>query len=445
MEVSIEAINKSIRPRIIGALFAAQSLFSAATIVSFTLTAIIAADLSGSDSVAGLPSTLTLAGRALLAYPIGWLLDRIGRRLGLSLGYLLGLVGVLVSAVSIMNGSFFGFLAGSLLIGGSRASSEQSRYVAAEVYPADRQSKAIGLIVFAGTVGAIGGPLLVEMSADTAEGMGFNYYAGPFILASLFLLIAAGIVFVLLHPDPQQIGLRIAELTAAKKVMAEKTLAGPAGESAISFDLPDSMAEKQSRPIRQIFSHPLPRLAVLSMTVGQLVMAMLMVITALHMDHNGHDTGSISLVIMAHTLGMFGLSGVTGWLVEQVGRRIMIAAGSVILLVSCVLAPISTGVPLLALALFLLGLGWNFCFVAGSSLLSAQLEAAERGRAQGAGDVAVAIGAGAGSLGSGFIFAWGGIFAVSLVGGAFSLALFVTVLWMMVARQPVKSLATGHD
>jgi MFS family permease len=154
------------------------------------------------------------------------------------------------------------------------------------------------------------------------------------------------------------------------------------------------------------------------------------------MNHNDHGTGAISLVIFAHTAGMFGLSGLTGWLVGRLGRLPMIAAGAVVLIISALLAPVSTEVPMLAIALFLLGLGWNFAFVAGSSLLSDQLLPAERGRAQGAGEMAVAIGAGLGSLGSGIIFAGGGIETVSLVGLGFSLALLGTTAWVALVRRP---------
>ena len=418
--------NESIRRRISGALFAGQSLFSAAVILSFTLTSIIAADLSGSDSVAGLPTFTSLAARALLAYPVGWILDRFGRRLGLSLGYLIGVAGSLVAAWSVINGSFAGFLAGAALLGGSRASAEQSRYVAAEVYPSISRSKVIGWIVFAGTIGAIAGPLLVEPATALAQNAGIVDFAGPFLAAGLMLLIAAIVTFFLLRPDPQRIGRQIA---ASEREMVD-------GEP---------VAEAPARPLRQIFAGTLPLLAVAAMMIGQLVMTMLMVITPLHMNHNEHGTGAISLVIMAHTLGMFGLSGLTGWLVGRLGRLPMIAAGAVVLVVSSLLAPVSAEVPMLAISLFLLGLGWNFAFVAGSSLLSDQLLPAERGRAQGAGEMAVAIGAGLGSLGSGIIFAGGGIETVSLVGLGFSLALLGMTAWVALVRRPVAAATATSD
>jgi len=165
------------------------------------------------------------------------------------------------------------------------------------------------------------------------------------------------------------------------------------------------------------------------MAIGQLVMALIMVITPLHMHHNNHSTESVSLVIMAHTLGMFGLSSVTGWLIDRYGRVPLIVAGAALLIISGILAPLSVAVPNLAAALFLLGLGWNFCFIAGSSLLADALAARERARAQGAGEVLVSLATGVGSLGTGAVFNQGGMTAVAAVGIALSLLLVAALFW----------------
>ncbi len=415
----------AIRQRITVALFAAQSLFSASTIAAFTLTSIIAVDLSGLDSRAGWPTTVTLLGRALLAYPLGWLMGRIGRRLGISFGFAIGVAGVLISAVSIIFGSFFWFLFGAALIGGSRAVIEQGRYVAAEVFPLSRQAKIIGTIVFAGTIGAIGGPLLVDPSGVFSENVfGVTANAGPFFLAAVFMLLGGLVVFIFLRPDP---------LTISRQMAADQR------------DV-DARAGKESvpaRPLSEIFSKFQVLLAVASMMIGQLVMTLLMVITPLHMSHHDHTNKSISWVIMAHTLGMFGLSGVTGWLIDRFGRIPMIITGTMVLTAACLIAPISTEVPLLALSLFLLGLGWNFCFVAGSSLLSAELTADERGQAQGVSEVAVALGAGIGSLGTGYVFAQGEMLAVSIVGMVIILVLFGLAVSSLVPRRTAVGVGSG--
>ncbi len=407
------SISHNVRQRITAVLFVSQSLYSAAIIASFTLMPILAASLSGQDSLAGIPSTLTLVGRAAAAYPMGWLMDKVGRRLGLSLGFGLSVLGAITAAVAIISSSFIGFALGMLFVGFGRSSSEQSRYVAAEVQPLERRAKVIGMIVFAGTVGAIGGPLLVSPSSALVTRFGLPTETGPFIMAALFYSLALLINMLFLRPDPLIIGRTMAEETAVS-----------------SSDKVGDQADNVERPLRAIFAQPMVQLAVASMVIGQLVMAMLMTITPLHMNHNNHGLEAISFVIMAHTLGMFGLSGVTGWLIDRFGRIVMIVAGAVVLIGASLLTPVSVEVPLLALALFLLGLGWNFCFIAGSSLLSDALKANERGRAQGASEMLVALAAGTGSFSTGGVFERGGITAVSAIGLAFSLALIGLMVWL---------------
>ena len=400
----------TLQKRTVTVLFSASGLFSASMIAAFTLSSIIAADLSGNDIVAGLPNTLGLIGRAVFALPFGYLMDRIGRRLSLSFGYAIAVLGGIVSAWAVGVLSFTGFLFGALLFGMSRAAGDQSRYVGAEVFPFDRRAKVIGIIVSAGTVGAILGPLLVPISASWMANVGLPERSGPFLVSAFLMLIAAIVIFALLRPDPQLLGQDIAEQEASLDPQNIENIAG------------------YGRPLREIFAAPMVQLAVLSMVLSYFVMAMLMVITPLHMDRHDHSTAAISGVIMAHTLGMFGLSWFTGWLIDRFGRIQMIVAGTAVLAVSCVLAPLSLRLPILGLALFLLGLGWNFCFVAGSTLQSDALAQQERGRAQGASEMMVALGTGAASLSTGLLFAQGQYLLVSIIGLAGSLILFAATL-----------------
>ena len=395
--------------RITHALFVSQSLFSAAFIAAFTLSPIIVADLSGSEQAAGLPSTLTLLSRAAVAYPLGWCLDRWGRRLGLSLSYVLGVLGGLISFLAVVNGSFWGFLAGAALMGMTRAGGEQSRYIAAEVHPPAQQARAIGLVVFAGTIGSIVGPLLVGPATEWAAAWQMPANAGPFLATALLLLLGLLITIFFLRPDPAKLGQQVAAALALPQLADQPTRA--------------------ARPLSQIFGSRPVRLAVAAMAIGQIVMSLLMVITPLHMSHHHHSQQAISWVIMAHTLGMFGLSGVTGRLVERFGQLAIIGGGTAILLVASLAAPFSPELIPLAVALFLLGLGWNFTFIAGSSLLSSQLNTQERGRVQGTSDMIVSLTGGAASLGSGFIFAEGGIGLIGSIGLGLSLALLVLTIW----------------
>ncbi|MEM7115462.1 MAG: MFS transporter [Chloroflexota bacterium] len=398
-------ISQSVQRRITGTIFASQSLFSAAFIASFTLTSIIAADLTGNDRWAGIPSTVTLLGRATMGYPIGWLMDRIGRRPGLALGYIIACLGMIISALGVINESFIMFCLGTFCLGMGRAASDQGRYAAAEVYTLTRRAKVIGLIVFAGTIGAVLGPRLVPLSSDIAESLGLAAQSGPYFFASMMIAGAALFTFTFLRPDPMVLG---------------KQLAIEEGE------VKDG---EEERPLSEIFSSSIVRLAVLAMVLGQIVMTLIMVITPLHMDHLSHSVDSISWVIMSHALGMFALSSVTGWLIDRAGRVTMIITGAAVLVLASVLAPFAHEVPSLAFALFLLGLGWNFCFISGSSLLSDALRPSERGRAQGTSEVMVALASGTGSFSTGSVFTAGGITAVGAVGLALSLLLIAAAVW----------------
>lgn len=165
------------------------------------------------------------------------------------------------------------------------------------------------------------------------------------------------------------------------------------------------------------------------MAIGQLVMTMIMVITPLHMSHTGHGIDSISFVILAHQLGMFGLSSLTGWLVDRFGPATVIIGGSAVLVTASLLSPLGTSVPFLTLSLFLLGLGWNLCFIAGSALLAVGLAPAESVRLQGMGDTWASAASAVGSLSSGFLFAMGTMSLVGAVGLGFSLSLIAA--WVL--------------
>lgn len=395
-------ISFSIRRRLIGVIFVVSSLVAAAQVAFFTLMPIIAADLSGSDSAAGIPNTMGLLLRAITAYPIGWLMGRAGRRIGLTAGLLVGVAGMAISAWAIGVGMFWVFSIGVGLAGIARGAADLSRYAAAEVSPPDRRAKTIGWIVFAGTIGAIMGPLLVTPTVRLAEGRGLTPESGPFWAATLVLAFSTLLTFLFLRPDP---------LTISRQLDNAEKFAN--GET----------SDRPSRPLSLILKGWNVRLGMASMTIGQLVMVMIMVITPLHMDHAGHGMGSISLVILAHQLGMFGLSGATGWLIDRFGSATVIIAGAALLVISSLLSPFVISVVGLAVALFLLGLGWNLCFVAGSTLLASGLIPAERTRIQGLSDTWASAASALGSLSTGPLFASGEMLLVGAVGLGFSLAL----------------------
>jgi MFS family permease len=401
-------LTPAIQRRITASLFTTESIFSAAFIASITLLAVNATELSGSEAFAGVPNTVALLGRALIAVPMGWLMDRTGRRPVVMLGYTFAAIGFLTSGLAVGWASFLLLCLGAGLTGVANGTSQQSRFIASEVWPQSQRSRIIGYIVFAGTVGAIFGPLLVPFAAELAARAGLVANAGPYYMAAALSALALALAFLLLRPDPIL-------LSQAQDRADQAASTAPA---------------PLERPLSAIFAQPLVLLAIASMVIGQLVMTLIMVITPVHMTHGEHTTGEISLVIMAHTLGMFGLAPLTGWLVARLGSRAMMAYGGLLLIISSVMAPWADSVFTLAIALFVLGLGWNFCFVAGSTLLGGQLHASERGRVQGINDMLVALASGTASLTTGAIFAAAGMWAIGLTGLALTLIFAVAGIWL---------------
>ncbi len=395
------------RLRITSALFVSQAAFAAATGASFTLLTISAIELTGNAVYAGFPGAALLFGRALAAYPIGRLMDAAGRRPALALGHLLGVIGAVAAAFSIVAGSFPGLVAASAVFGMARASSDQSRFVATEVHSADRRGFVIGLIVFAGTIGAVAVPAVVAVSTGMGEAAGLNTFAAPWLAAAVLVAASFFITIGFVRPDPRDI-----------------TLATPPQGTAPS----DRQRRRApARPLREIFANTNARLAVLAMVVGQAVMVLVMTIAPAHMHNHGYVPTTISVALTVHTIGMFGLSAVTGRLVDRYGRLPVITIGASQLIVASLMTPFTDSFALMLVMMFLLGYGWNLCFVAGSSLLLDGLAPHERGRTQGAGDGVAALAAATGGIATGPVFSAGGMGWIGAAGLAASLVLVVVL------------------
>lgn len=409
-------VADSTRTRLLYVLFASQSLFSAGQIAVFTLTAIVATRLAGTESAAGFPgSTLTFA-QAFAAVPLALLMGRFGRRPGLTLSYISGILGGVMGILAVTQNMLPLLLLSAAFIGIGRSGSDLGRFAAGEMFPQGERGRMIGRLVFASTIGAIGGPLLVAPSGRLMESLGLSRDAGVWMIMLVFASLAALNSFVFLRPDPMQIGKARAAAEDAKN------------------DQPKAPA----RPLRQLLMLPTVQLAILTMLVSQTVMVVLMAMTPLHMEHNHHGRDAISMVIALHAVGMFGLSALTGYLIDRFGRIPMLVAGGLILIASAILAPIAANQYMLAVALFLLGLGWNFGYVGGSSLLADALQGAERARVQGVNDSLVFFVAGFGSLSSGPLFASGGFFAVSMGGLILTLLMLFLIYWLRQPQMKVK-------
>jgi MFS family permease len=398
-------------------LFANQSLASAGFIAAATINSIIGAKLGGSASFAGVPSAVYLVGAAFAASAWGFIMDRIGRRNGMVAGLVIGVIGNTLVLIAIDISSFYLFLTGMVLMGITNAAVILGRFAAAEVNPPERRGAAISNVVLGGTFGAVVGPLLVGPMGNVARTLGMDELAGAYIATLVLFAISSVVVFIGLRPDPLDLGKQVA---------------------AVHPDPAFTDFTGEARPIFEILRQPAALVAVSAMVLGQVVMVAIMVITSLHMSDHQHNLRDISAVIASHTFGMFAFSVISGRLADKWGRGPVILTGASTLLLACISAPLSPNVFPLAIALFLLGLGWNFCFVGGSALLADQLSPVERSRTQGTNDLLVGLASATGSLGSGIVFAASNYTVIAIVAGVLALIPFLmSLIWIRKKPDPV--------
>lgn len=396
--------------RTIRVLLLSQVLAGAGLAAGIVVGALLAEDMLGTESAAGLPAALFTLGSAAAAILVGRLSQRSGRRLGLTAGYLVGAIGgagiVLAATVDSVPLLFVSLL----LYGSGTATSLQARYAGADLVSADRRGRAVSAVLVATTLGAVIGPNLVEATGSVAEALGTRALAGPFMLATLAYGLAAVVVVLLLRPDPLLTARAWAERDQAQHAVGEP--------AAIEADAPRDA-----------------RLAAVAMVLTQIVMVAVMTMTPIHMRDHGHGLAATGLVISIHVAAMFLPSPLTGILVDRLGRRPLIAAGAITLLAAGVLSASAPGdsVAILAVSLALLGLGWNLGLIAGTALLTDATPLTRRARTQGSVDLAVALAGATGGISSGFIVAGTSYATLSLIGGVLALAILPLLL---AAREP---------
>ena len=396
------------------ALVAGVALGSTGHIAAVTVATIVAKDLLGSETFAGAPGATVVLGAALGAVLLSAYMSRHGRRPGLALGYGIGVIGAFVATMAVITRSFPLLLGGTMLIGFGNTSNNLSRYASADMAPEEKRASAIGLVVWASTVGSVVGPWLVPIAGAMALSVGLPQLAGPYLVPVVFVGIAAVVSFVALRPDPYDL--------ADESALAAHAAADGDGAATV----------------REILRRPGVVPAIVALIAGQFTMTLIMTMTPLHMTQHGHDLGAVGLVLSGHTLGMFAFSPISGRLTERFGSVRSIFGGATILAVSAVMAAVAPpdGGLLLLLALFLLGYGWNLGFVAGSTMLSERLEIHERTRVQGTADALIWSVAAAASLGSGLVMAVAGYAALGVLGvGAVTI---MAVVMRSEARRPAK-------
>ena len=365
----------ALQRRTVASLSASQVLGGVAVAGSLPAGALIAASLSGSEAAAGLAQTFGVLGAALLALPLARLALTRGRRASLSLGYFLGSIGAVVVVVSTVQRSLFGVYAGCLLVGVASAASLQARYAATDLATPQHRARSLSIVVWGATIGAVAGPNLLDVSGQWALSWGLPQLTGPYLVAATVTIATVVVLLVFLRPDPYRESLR---------------LRGADGQDGSHPRLRDGIEHLRSRP-RAI-------LGIAAIAIGHVAMVMVMVMTPVHMAHMDVRLQLIGLVISVHVAGMYALSPMVGMAVDRFGRIPVILAGVVILLVSMAISGTAAAddVVMLGIGLFLLGLGWSCTLIAGSTLVTDEVEPRERPSVQGLSDLTMNV---AGALG----------------------------------------------
>ena len=412
--------TEELQRRTLRVLVVAQVLSGAGLAAGITVGALLAQDMLGSTGLAGLPSALFTAGSALTAVAVGRISQDRGRRPGLATGYVVGAVGsagVVLAAVLDSPVLLFPML---FVYGAGSATNLQARYAGADLAEPGHRARAISTVLVATTLGGVLGPLLAAPTGHLAHMAGLPHLAGPFVLAAAAYAAAAAFLATRLRPDP----LLHAREVAASEAAATAATPGPVPAAAPA----------------EVTHGVLVGATVMVLTT--MVMVAIMTMTPVHMHDHGHGTAAAGLVIAVHVAAMYLPSPLTGRLVDRVGRSRMAAASGVTLLLAGLLAASAPddSVVLLALALALLGLGWNFGLISGTAIVTDAVPIETRARTQGLVDVSIAISGAGGGLASGVVVDVAGYSTLSFVGGLLALAIVPAIA---AAARPRSPLAAG--
>lgn len=338
--------------RVVLSLATAQVLFQTVAVLVVTVGGLAGRRLAPDPSLATLPVAMQVTGTALTTLPASLLMSRRGRRTGFLVGATCGALGGALATLAMIRQSFLLLCAGAMLMGAYQAFAQFYRFAAAESATPEHRGRAISLVLAGGVVAAVAGP---RLASATSALVPEAHYAGAFATVVVLALVAVAL-------------LAVAPLPAV--VAASAT-------------------QEPARPLREIARQPKFVAALASAAAAYAVMVLVMTATPLSMHAHQHGVGDAATVIQWHVIGMFVPSFFTGWLLARFRVTSIMLTGAALL--AAEVAVVSSGIRVAEYltGLVLLGLGWNFMFVGGSTLLMETYRPSERGAAQGLNDFLV--------------------------------------------------------
>lgn len=332
-------------------LASAQALFQTVSVLVMTVGGLAGGQIAPRPELATMPIAAMFLGTAAMTFPASMWMARVGRRAGFVAGALMGIAGGLVAALGIWFGSLLLLSLGTFCVGAYQAFAQFYRFAASEVADGAFRPRAISLVLGGGVVAALAGPMLGRLGGPLLA----PEYLGSFLLLALVSLIATGVL----------LGLHIPNTQAAH---------ADAGNG---------------RSWREIVTQPTYLVALFGAVTGYGIMILAMTATPLAMAHYQHDLPATATVIQFHVLGMFLPSFVTGSLIARFGVLRIMLTGIVLFAGHVTMSLTGTGFGSFASALVLLGIGWNFLYIGGTTLLTSTYTPAEKGKAQATNDMTI--------------------------------------------------------
>jgi len=396
-----------IQKRTLRVLVLSQMTGSAALAAAVTVGAFVIQDILGQATAwGGIASATVTMGTAFMSQILARLMNIRGRRNGLQTGYLLAILGGFVAGYGAETKTLWIFMIGLFIFGNGQASNLLSRYAATDLATFDERGRAMSRILFASTFGAVFGPLLIKPAEQAGmDWFGWGQYTGPWVFSGVFFLTSLINTTLRLKPDPLEVAGR---LNRQSEVGAPSRLFSDA--------------------IRAIRGSSNAKIAVLSMVISQMAMVAVMTMTPVHLKLHGHETVS-AYIISLHVAGMYAFSPLVGRFADRRGRLSTIQFGAVVLMCATLLSSLAGDSPLLLYpALWMLGVGWSFGLIGGSSLLVDSIDQQIRVRVQGAADLTMSFCGGLAGFSSGFIRKAVGYHVLSNFGMLLAGVLLVTVM-----------------
>lgn len=367
--------------------------------------------VTGSAGLAGLSTALIGLSRLIVAYPLGRITDRYGRKPGILLGLVLALCGSLVVGASMNLLSTVLLVAGMLMFAMGMNATHQMRVGATDMFPPQYRAQALGYLALGSLIGLFVSPLMVTLGERLAHAYGYDRLGMPWLM--LPALIIPGMAMILMvRPDPKEIGQNLERYYPGYKGQPRAAH----GTKAAAFDW------------REMWRRPVIRLALVSNASAQANMTIVMVMTSLVLSHHGHSLSDIAFSHMFHTAGMFAFTVPLGKLTDRIGRVPVMLPGVAVSLVGASFVAYTSSYWLVTLGTFLVGLGWAAANVATTALVADAYSTEQRGRAIGVVDTGAGIVTMGTAIIGGPIIEWGGLASTGLAAMLMALPPLLMVL-----------------